>query len=64
MQEDPATTVRVLLSAAGLAPPAEELEQMIRAYSALRAAADGLYTDEISRHPPTSLPTEPDSEPS
>lgn len=58
MKDDPRTTVRALLSAAGIAPPEAEIEKMIEGYPALRASADSLYTDEISRFAPAYFPTD------
>ena len=49
MKSDVEVIVRALLAAAGIDPPDEEVATMIQSYPALRAAADGLYTDEISR---------------
>lgn len=62
MESDPRATVRALLTAAGIAPSEDEVETMVLAYPALRAAADSLFTDEISRHPPAFLPTDVDLE--
>ena len=62
MKVDPRATVRALLSAAGIAPSEAEVEKMIEAYPALRASADGLYTDEISRFAPAFFPTDRDLE--
>jgi hypothetical protein len=62
MKEDLRATVRALLSAAGIALPEEEVETMIQSYPALRAAADSMFTDEISRFAPAFLPTEEDLE--
>lgn len=62
MKHDPRTTVRALLSAAGIAPSEEEVEKMIEAYPALRAAADSLFTDEVSNFAPAFLPTDEDLE--
>lgn len=58
MAADARSTVRALLAAANIAPPEPEVEAMIEAYPALRAAADSLYTDEISRFEPVFFPTE------
>ena len=58
MKDDVETTVRALLSAAGIAPPEEEVARMIASYPGLRAAADGLYTDVISRHLPAADATD------
>lgn len=57
-RDDPATTVRALLGAAGIAPPEPEVEALIAAYPALRAAADALFTDAISRCEPLFLPND------
>ncbi|MFO0688639.1 MAG: amidase [Myxococcota bacterium] len=62
MTEDARTTVRSLLAAAGIAPPAAEVEAMIQGYPALRAAADALFADEVARHDPVFLPTDAGSE--
>lgn len=58
MANDDPSTVRSLLRAAGITPPEQEIEAMIQSYPALRAAADSLYTDEISRFAPAFLPTD------
>lgn len=58
LRVDPAATVRALLAAAELAPSEPEVEAMIASYPGLRAAADGLQTDAISRFEPCFLPTE------
>ena len=55
-------TVRALLKAAGIDPPEDEIEAMIRTYSGLRAAADGLYTEEAARYLPAYDPTDVDLE--
>lgn len=62
MADEPRATVRALLTAAGIAPSEEEIEKMIVSYPALRAAADNLFTDEISRHLPAFFPTDEDLE--
>lgn len=62
MKGDPRVTVRALLAAAGITPPEDEVEKMILSYPALRAAADSLFTDEISRHLPAFFPTDEDLE--
>lgn len=62
MKVDSRETVHALLAAAGIAPSQEEVEAMIRSYPALRAAADSLFTDEISRFAPAFLPTDEDLE--
>jgi hypothetical protein len=62
MKDDPGVTVRALLTAAGIAPSEEEVEKMILSYPALRAAADSLFADEISRHLPAFFPTDEDLE--
>ena len=56
------TTVRALLAAAGIAPPDDEIEAMIRAYAGLRAAADSLYREEPARYLPAFFPTDADLE--
>lgn len=55
MATDDDATVRSLLAAMGIAPPDDEVEEMIQAYPALRAAADALYTPEASRFLPAYL---------
>jgi len=60
MADDPRATVIALLSAAGIAPPEQEVEAMIQSYPALRAAADSLYTDAASRFAPAFLPSDED----
>jgi hypothetical protein len=47
-----AATVRRLLAAMGIAPPSDEVDEMIKSYSGLRASADALYTPEASRFVP------------
>lgn len=54
--ESTESRVRALLSAAGLAPPPDEIAQMAEAHPALRASADALYSAEISRFDPVFLP--------
>ncbi len=51
-----------LLAAAGIAPPAAEVEQMIAGYPALRAAADGLYLDEVAAFSPAFLASDADDD--
>jgi hypothetical protein len=46
MSSDDGATVRRLLAAMGVAPPDDEVEEMIKSYATLRAAADSLYTPE------------------
>jgi hypothetical protein len=58
MATDDDATVRRLLAALSIAPPDDEVEEMIRSYPALRAAADALYTPEASRFLPAYLATE------
>ena len=55
---DDDVTVRRLLAAMGIEPPDDEVEEMIKSYPALRAAADSLYTPEASRFVPAFLITE------
>jgi hypothetical protein len=62
MATDDDATVRRLLAAMGIAPPNDEVEEMIKAYPALRASADALYTPEASRFLPAYLAA--DAEPS
>jgi hypothetical protein len=52
MATDDDATVRRLLAAMGIAPPNDEVEEMIQAYPALRASADALYTPEASHFVP------------
>jgi hypothetical protein len=52
MATDDDATVRRLLAAIGIEPPDDEVEEMIQAYPALRAAADALYTPEASHFLP------------
>lgn len=40
---DPAELVPMLLSAAGVTPPADEVAQIVAAYPAMRAGVDALY---------------------
>jgi hypothetical protein len=40
---EPATLVPLLLSAAGLAPPSEEVAKLVGAFPAIRATVDSLY---------------------
>ncbi len=62
MQPDDDARVRALLAAAGIHPPEDEIEAMVRAYPALRAAADSLYTEEAARHLPAFTPTDAELE--
>jgi len=61
-KSDPETIVRALLAAAGIAPPEDEVAKMIASYPGLRAAADGLYTEAISRFLPAPFPTDEELE--
>ena len=61
MKDDFRATVRALLGAAGITPSKEEVEEMALAYPALRAAADSMYTDEISDYPAACPPSDEDS---
>ena len=58
MATDDDSTVRRLLAALSIAPPDDEVEEMIQGYPALRAAADSLYTPEASRFLPAYLATD------
>jgi hypothetical protein len=58
MDTDVDTAVRTLLAAMGIAPPADEVDEMIKSYPALRAAADSLYTPEASRYEPVYRATD------
>ena len=62
MDPDTATTVRALLAAAGIEPPEDEIDAMVRAYPDLRDAARSLYTEEALRHLPAFFPTDVDLE--
>ncbi|MBW2427066.1 MAG: hypothetical protein JRG86_22690 [Deltaproteobacteria bacterium] len=62
MEDDSEKTVRALLAAAGIRPPEDEIEKMVRAYPGLRAAADSMFTDEIARFLPAFSPTNEDLE--
>ena len=57
MATDDDAAVRTLLAAMRIAPPDDEVDEMIQAYPALRAAADSLYTPEASRFLPAYLVT-------
>jgi hypothetical protein len=52
MATDDDATVRRLLAALRIAPPDDEVEEMIKSYPVLRAAADSLYTPEASHFGP------------
>jgi hypothetical protein len=52
MASDDDVTVRRLLAALSIAPPDDEVEEMIKSYPALRAAADSLYTPDASHFVP------------
>jgi hypothetical protein len=58
MATDDDATVRRLLAAMGIEPPDDEVEEMIKAYPALRASADALYTPDASRFLPAYLATD------
>ena len=58
MATDDEATVRRLLAAMGIAPPSDEVDEMIQAYPALRASADALYTPEASRFLPAYSATD------
>ena len=55
---DDDATVRRLLAAIGIEPPADEVDEMIKSYPALRAAADSLYSPEAARFVPAFLITD------
>jgi hypothetical protein len=55
---DDDVTVRRLLAAMRIEPPDDEVDEMIKSYPALRAAADSLYTPEASRFVPAFLITD------
>jgi len=59
---DDDTTVRSLLAAIGIEPPAAEVDEMIKSYPALRAAADSLYSPEAARFVPAFLITDANHE--
>jgi len=58
MATDDDVTVRRLLAAIGIEPPDDEVVEMIKSYSALRASADSLYSPEASRFVPAYLMTD------
>ena len=58
MATDDGATVRSLLAAIGIEPPADEVDEMIKSYPALRAAADSLYSPETARFVPAFLITD------
>jgi hypothetical protein len=51
------TTVETLLTIAGLAPPADELAEIVASYPALRAGIELLYAPEFSAAEPLLVPT-------
>jgi hypothetical protein len=61
MTTDDGATVRSLLEAVGVAPPDDEVEDMIQGYPSLRAAADSLYAPEASRFIPSFLTNDAES---
>ena len=60
MANDDDSSARVLLGAAGVHPPEDEIEAMVRTYPRLRAAADSLYTPEAADFLPAFFPTDAD----
>ena len=56
-------TVRRLLAAVGIDPPDDEVDEMVKSYPGLRAAADSLYTPEAARFVPAFLIEDPASHP-
>ena len=62
MATDDDATVRRLLAAIGIEPPEDEVDEMIKSYPALRAAADSLYSPEAARFVPAFLNTDANSE--
>jgi hypothetical protein len=52
VETDAETTVRRLLAAMGIAPPDDEVAEMVKSYATLRAAADSLYAAEASHFEP------------
>ena len=54
MMTDDETTVRRLLAAVGIDPPDDEVDEMVKSYPGLRAAADSLYTTEAERFVPAN----------
>jgi hypothetical protein len=49
--------VETLLTIAGLAPPADELAEMVASYPALRAGIELLYAPEFGDAEPLLVPT-------
>ena len=62
MEVDDSKIVRALLAAAGVAPTEDEVEEMVRSYSALRREADSMYRPEAGRFLPAFFPTDEDLE--
>jgi len=62
MKDDPRASVRALLAAAGLSPSEEEVAAMVVSYPTLRARADSLFTEEISRFLPSYFSSDEDLE--
>jgi hypothetical protein len=61
MTTDDETTVRRLLAAMGIAPPDDEVAEMVKSYPTLRAAADSLYTPEAARFLPAFVLNDADA---
>ena len=55
---DDDATVRILLAALRIEPPDDEVDEMIKSYPALRAAADSLYALEVSSFVPAFSTTD------
>ena len=58
MANDDEVTVRRLLAAEGIEPPDDEVDEMVKSYPTLRAAADSLYAPEAARFVPAFLITD------
>ena len=55
---DDDATVRSLLAAMRIEPPDDEVDEMIKSYPTLRAAADSLYAPEASSFAPAFSTTD------
>jgi hypothetical protein len=55
MDEHPVETVRVLLNAAGLNPPAAEVERLAKLYPGLRRSVDRFYDIEVGDEVPAAV---------
>ena len=58
MATDDGATVRNLLAALRIEPPDDEVDEMIKIYPTLRAAADSLYAPEAASFVPAFLATD------